>query len=160
MERRGVLAHRIPFPKGIYSPYVDYQWLVRHYDLLRCSDYILYPNFDEFVRHYMDPHSLVMQGPGIVIRVEGYDSGHMAYVHGFVHSREVFSCLGSVKELTQVVMEYFCLHRVEAEIPEGHRGVGRLLEKVGFTHDAHLRFRGKRGTIVYDTDMYSITRGD
>lgn len=154
------MAHKMPFPDGFYAPYVDYQWLVHYYDCLRCLNYDLYPNFDEFVKDYLNPHSLIIQGPGIVIRLEGIDSKHMAKVHGFVFSKDVFKVVPKIRELVKVVMDGFFLLRLESEIPTEHRGVGRLLEKIGFTLDGHLRQRGKRGTIVYDTSMYSITRGD
>lgn len=152
------MAHRIQFPNGFYTPFVNFEWLIKYYDKLKCLGYELYPNFDEFVYHYTDPHSLVIQGPGIVIRVQGVDSAHMGYVHGFVYGREVFRCLDGMKELPHLVMGEYCLHRLESEIPETHRGVGRLLEKIGFNKDGYLRNRGRRGTIIYDTIIYSITR--
>lgn len=150
-------ARKMIFPDGFFTPERNFDWLFHHYLVLANRDYKIYTSFDNFIHDYLNPHTLVVQGSGIVIRILGIDSGHYGQVHGFIYDKCAFGQLGKLKELGNSILYSFGLYRLECLVPVQLRGVNRLLEKIGFGKEATCRYKGKRGTLIYDTNLYSIT---
>jgi len=152
------LEHKASFPLKFWLPVVDFDWLRYHYDTLQQATYKIYSSFNSFADDYMHSETLVVQGPGIVVRIRGINSEHGAEVHGFITGKEVFGIIENLTQLGTYLMEQFKLRRLEVEVPAFLRGVNRLLEKIGFSKEGTLRLRGRRGKIIYDTNIYSIVR--
>jgi hypothetical protein len=151
------LARKIQFPDGFFMVQPTYDWLCHYYFMLSRKDYELYSSFDKFVSDYLDPHTIVVQGPGIVLRFRGVDSWHGAEVHGFITGKAVFGQIDKLAQLGRIILDSFKLYRLDAEVPVHLRGVNRLLENVGFEREGTLRYGGKRGTMIYDTNMWAMT---
>lgn len=68
MEWKDHLQHKNPFPNCFSIPNVDYTWLTSTYNWCLRQHYKLYKSFDIFVSAYTDGDSLIVEGPGIIIR--------------------------------------------------------------------------------------------
>ena len=159
MDRKSHLSRkdRFDLPKGFCFPEKSMRWVWSYWKKIRHIKE-MYPSIDGFMNNYYKGNDLILEGPGILLRVTNIHEKWYGTIHALVFSKEVFGVISELNQLVLDVMDHYGFVRLEAYVPNPERGVNRLLEKVGFVKEGTLRKGGRKSKIIHDENVYSIVR--
>jgi hypothetical protein len=157
-----VLTSRVDLPDTFFFPVVDKEFLYTLWELIEGNEWIFTSDEGEgaFLQHFLNRAELTIAGKGIVITVTDIHRGHVASLHGFIHSKAVFSYLDDFPKLAFWLLMSLPVNRLEVRVPKRFHGLRKFLEKINLKEEGILRKYRNHSKMREDMVLYSFIEED